>query len=316
MPDAPSPLGRPQLGRSGIPVTSLGLGTSGLGGMPGLYGYDVDEERAIATILAVLDSPIRFIDTSNGYADAERRIGAALRRRGGLPPDVVLASKVDPAPGSDDLSAARVRASLEESLDRLGVDQLPLLYLHDPERILFDDAMASSGPVSELIRLRDEGAVDHLGVAGGDIAEMMAYIDTDVFDVVLTHSRFTLLDRSASRLLDLAQSKGIGVVNAAPYAGGLISRGPDRQPGYAYATGDEVAHRAAAAMLVISRRFGVPLTAAALQASLRDPRITSTVVGMSSPSRVAETLDLMAVEVPAEMWVRLEELALPPEHWL
>ena len=112
-----------------------------------LYGHEVDEQRAIDTVLAALDSPIRFIDTSNNYGEhgeSEQRIGAALRPPADCP-TTVLATKVDPLHGSDDYSGRRVRASLAESLERLGVDRVPLLHLHDAERIGVDAALAPTG---------------------------------------------------------------------------------------------------------------------------------------------------------------------------
>ena len=123
------------LGGTGIRVTELCFGTSPLASLPGLYGYDVEESRAIATVRAALTSPVRFLDTSNGYGpggESELRIGAAIREVGGLPDDYVLATKVDPRPGTSDFSGARVYDSLNESLDRLGLDRVPLLHLHDP----------------------------------------------------------------------------------------------------------------------------------------------------------------------------------------
>ncbi|MCX2750074.1 aldo/keto reductase [Arthrobacter sp. MI7-26] len=116
--------------------------------MPGLYGYEVGQERAVATVLSVFTSPINFMDTSNGYGHgaSERRIGEAIRRHGGLPSGFVLATKADPDPRNGDFSAARIRASVEESLERLGLDRLQLLYLHDPERLSFEEGMAVGGP--------------------------------------------------------------------------------------------------------------------------------------------------------------------------
>ncbi len=124
------------LGRTGLSVTSLCVGTSALGGFPSQYGYEVSKEQAIATIHRVLEGPINFIDTSNEYGnggDSERRIGAALAEAGGLPEGFVLATKVDPLIGSNDFSGDRVRASVAESLQRLRLDRLQLVYLHDPE---------------------------------------------------------------------------------------------------------------------------------------------------------------------------------------
>jgi hypothetical protein len=163
-----------------------------------LYGYEVSTERALRTLRAVLAGPINFLDTSNNYGDgeSERRIGVALREAGGLPDGFVLATKVD-RDASGDFSGARVRRSLQESLERLGLERLALVYLHDPEHIAFEDGVAPGGPVQALVELQREGLIDHLGVAGGPIDLMRRYIQTGAFEVVITHNRFTLVDRSA-----------------------------------------------------------------------------------------------------------------------
>ena len=192
-----------ELGRTGIRVTPLCFGTSPLANLPGLYGYDVEEGRAVATVRAALESPVRFLDTSNGYGlhgEAELRVGAALRELGGLPGDYLLATKVDPRHRSEDFSGERVRESYRESLERLGVDRVRLLHLHDPERIGYEASVAPGGPVEALRALKESGQVDLIGVAGGALRVLRALVDTGVFDVVLTHNRYTLLDGSAKLL--------------------------------------------------------------------------------------------------------------------
>lgn len=298
------------LGRSGLTTTNLAFGTSPLANM-GIYGYDVDEQRAVDTVEAAFGSAVRFVDTSNGYgADgvAEKRIGLAIRDRGGLPDDYLLATKVDPRSGSKDFSGERVLESYRESLDRLGVDRVPLLHLHDPERIGFDAAMAPGGPVEALRRLKESGAVDSIGVAGGPVDLLRRLVATDVFDVVLTHNRFTLLDRSAATLIAEAATAGIGVINAAPYGGGMLSRGPDLVEKYAYSD-NPIARDRARLMQDACGRHGVPLIVAALQFSTRHPSIDATVVGVSAPQRVAETIELTQVDVPGELWAELDAIA-------
>lgn len=308
-----------RLGGTGLAVSPLCFGTSPLASMANLYGYAVAEDRAVATVEAAFASPVNFLDTANGYGKdgtAERRVGAAIRRAGGLPDHVVLATKVDPDPHTGDFSGYRVRASFEESMERLGVDRVALLHLHDPERITFEEGMARGGPVEALIALRDEGLVGHLGIAGGPVGLLQRYLDTDVFEVVLSHNRYTLLDRSAETLLGTAAARGLGVLNAAPYGGGMLSKGPGVQPKYAYGSRDERIPHAAAAMEAACRRHDVPLAAAALQFSLRSKVVSSTVVGVSSPQRIAQTLELAAVPVPDELWAELELATPAPEFWL
>ena len=175
-----------ELGGTGLAVTPICFGTSPLASMEQLYGYAVPEEQAVATVQAAIAGPVNFLDTSNGYGEdgtAERRIGLALRRAGGLPAGVVLATKVDPDPHTGDFSGDRVRASLEESMERLGIDRVALLHLHDPERISFAEGMAPGGPVEALVDLREQGVVEHLGVAGGPVDVLRSYVDTGAFEV-------------------------------------------------------------------------------------------------------------------------------------
>jgi D-threo-aldose 1-dehydrogenase len=316
---AAEPASRRPLGRTGLQVSPVCIGTSPLASMPELYGYEVAGDRAEATILATLRSPFNFIDTSNNYGggSAERRIGRALAEAGGLPPGFVLATKVDADPATGDFSGDRVRRSVEESLERLGLDRVQLMYLHDPEyHLSFAEAMAPGGPVEALAALQGQGVLAHLGVAGGPVRLMREFIATGQFDAVLNHNRFTLVDRSAEPLIEDACQRGVAFVNGAPYGGGMLSRGPDIQPKYAYRPASQVLQDAVRAMQRACAAHGVPLAAAALQFSLRDPRVTATVVGVSDPSRIAELTALMSEQIPDELWAELDALSVPPEFWL
>lgn len=307
------------LGQTGFPVSPVCIGTSPLASMPMLYGYEVSEDRAEATILAALSSPFNFMDTSNNYGggSAERCIGRVLAAAGGLPPGYVLATKVDADPATGDFSGDRVKRSVAESLERLGLDRVQLMYLHDAEfHITFAEAMARGGPVEALTALRDQGVLGHLGVAGGAIGLLREFIATGQFDVVLSHNRFTLIDRSAVPLMDDACRRGMAFVNGAPFGGGMLAKGPDVQPRYAYQPASAAIRAAAGAMQQACAVHGVSLAAAALQFSLRDPRVTSTVAGVTEPSRIAEITELMSEPIPAELWAELDSLAMDPEYWL
>ena len=201
-------------------------------------------------------------------------------------------------------------------MERLGVDKIELRHLHDPERISFEEGVAPGGPVEALVDLREQGLVEHLGVAGGPVGLLQQYLVTGEFEVVLSHNRYTLLDRSAEPLFRSAADRGLGVLNAAPYGGGMLSKGPSVQQKYAYGSRDDRIRKAAEAMEGACRRYDVPLAAAALQFSLRSELIDSTVVGVSSPQRITQTLELAAVDIPEELWSELEQATPPPELWL
>jgi D-threo-aldose 1-dehydrogenase len=298
-------------GRTGLTVSDICVGTSALGSFPAQYGYEVDEDTAVATIQRVFDGPFTFIDTSNEYGGgaSEERIGRAIAERGGIPEGYVVATKVDPLPGSTDFSGDRVRRSVEESLERLGLDKLQLVYLHDPEKISFEEGVAKGGPLEALIDLRDQGVIQYLGVAGGPIDLELQYLATDVFDAVISHNRYTLVEQTAEPLLEDAARRGVAFVNAAPFGGGMLVKGPTAVPRYCYAPVGQATIDRVLRMEELCRQHGVPLAAAALQFSVRDERVASTIVGMSQPGRVEETIGLLNHDIPQELWDQLLPLA-------
>ena len=305
------PASRRTLGRTGLAVSPLSVGCAPLGDMPETFDYGVDEERAFMTLEAALDSPINFLDTAASYGDgeSERRIGEVLKGRGGLPEGVVLATKADRDLQTGEFSGDQMRRSVERSLRLLGLDRLQLCYLHDPEHESFDYIMSPGGAVEVLVGLKEEGVIEHLGVAGGPIDLEIRYVQTGLFEAVITHNRYTLVDRSAEPLLNVAAERGVALLNAAPYGSGILAKGPDAYARYEYREAPKEMVERVRAMQEACLEFDVPLPAAALQFSLKDPRIVSTIVGMSRPERIEQTLDLAARQIPDELWKRLEALA-------
>ncbi|WP_028268167.1 aldo/keto reductase [Arthrobacter sp. MA-N2] len=299
------------LGRTGLSVSPISVGTCALGSHPTQYGYEVDTDTAVATVRRVFEGPFNFLDTSNEYSqgESERRIGLVVRENGGLPEGFVLATKVDPCKETADFSGDRVRRSVEESLGRLGLDRLQLVYLHDPERITFEEGTAPGGPLEALLELQDEGVIQHLGVAGAPIDLELKYLATDAFDVVLSHNRYSLVDQTAQPLLEAATARGIGFVNAAPYGGGMLAKGPAAVRSYCYGPASEAVLERVTAMQQLCGDYGVPLAAAALQFSTSDPRVSSTLVGMSDPERIDQTARLFDWDIPKQLWYQLQALA-------
>lgn len=316
VPTPQSPSWRRPLGRTGLEVSAVSAGGGILGSVPQLFGYEVSEQDASSLLHALLTSPITFLDTSNGYSggESERRIGAALREFGPAPEHFLIATKAD---GSDgDFSGRRVRESLAESSERLGMESFPLLYLHDPEFYPKADFFGPGGAVEALVAAREEGVIQHLGIATGSIELAHRFLDTGHFEVLLMHSRYTLIDRSTDALYDRATAEGVGIVNAAVLGAGLLSRPGDEHTLYGYMPIKDGVLEAARRMEEATLAEGIPLSTAAIQFSLRDERIASTAVGFSKSSRIDQTLDALSVEVPEQLWERLEELVPPTEQWL
>jgi len=196
-----------------------------------------------------------------------------------------------------------------ESLERLGVDRLQLVYLHDPEKISFKTGVARGGPVEAMVKLRDEGVIEHIGVAGGPIDLMLQYLATYQFEAVISHNRYTLVDQSAEPLIEDARRRNVAFVNAAPFGGGMLVKGPDLQPKYCYAPASQATISRVREMERLCKARHVPLAAAALQFSLRDERIASTIVGMSEPGRIVQTVKLASWPIADDLWTDLERLA-------
>ena len=293
---------------TGLPVTPVCIGCAPLGDMPATFTYSVSEAQALATLRAVFGGPFNFLDTAASYGDgeSERRIGLALREIGGLPADVVLGTKADRDLASGDFSGDQMKRSVERSLRLLGLDRLQLVYLHDPELTTFEAAMARGGPADVLLRLKAEGVIAHVGVAGGPIDLMIRYVETGAFEAVITHNRYTLIDRSAEPLLEAASRRGLGISNAAPYGSGILAKGADQYPRYRYGQATDAQLAQVRRIEAVCRRHAVSLAAAALQFSLRDPRVSATIIGMSKPERIAETARLASHPVPAALWAEID----------
>lgn len=298
------------LAQTGLTIPNVIFGTSGLGGMVQTYGYDVDSERAKATVRAIIEAPTGILDTARIYAQSENRIGEVIRERGGLPEGFIVSTKLDRDPDTGRFDAAAARRSLETSLKLLNLDRVDILHLHDPEYVKDpNDYAGPDGSIAELMKMKEEGLTTATGLAAGPVDLMMPLMRDWDFDVVLSHNRYTLMNRNADPLIDLAVSRGMAVWNAAPYGGGLLAKGTAAHPRYAYKTASEEVLEPARQIEAICARYGIPPGAAALQFSMRDPRITATVCGVSRPERVQQTLDWAAVTVPDAAWEEL--LAVP-----
>lgn len=303
-------LSRQPLGSTGLAVTPLCIGCAPLGNMPETFAYAVAEEQALNTLRTIFAGPINFVDTAASYGDgeSERRIGIVLRELGGLPPGFVLATKADRNLQTGEFTGEQMRRSVERSLQLLGVDCLQICYLHDPEHIGFVAAMASGGPVEALQHLHETGVIQHLGIAGGPIEMMRQFVETDLFTIAISHNRYTLLNREAEAFWEVCQQHGVAAINAAPYGSGILAKGPSAYPRYMYGPASDAYLQRAFALEALCQDAGMPLAAAALQFSLRDSRIVSTIVGISQQERLQETIRLAQMAVPEILWKEIARI--------
>lgn len=284
-----SPHLRRSLGNTGIDVSPLGFGASPLGGVFG----DVDEADGIRSVHEAVKLGVNFFDVSPYYGatKAETVLGKALKE---LPRDsFVVGSKVGRYGESTfDFSAARVTASVEESLARLNVDRLDLVQCHDIEFGDLDQVVNETLPA--LVKLREAGKVRAVGVTGYPL-DIFPYVLDRVppgtLDVVLSYCRYTLADDALAGMLPALKAAGVGVINAAPLSMGLLT---DAGPPPWHPASAAVKEASAAAAALCKER-GSSLAALALQYALNaDPlSVTSTVVGIDSTATLAKNVAVM-----------------------
>lgn len=320
---------RRRIGCGGPTIASLGFGTAPIGGFHDL----MTEAAASQTVAAALRGGIDWFDTGPllGMGLAEHRLGTALReaqgehlvaiRVGNLLRSGLVAGSAEGGfrdglgfqPVSDYSRGGLLRA-FEDAQQRLGLPRLDILVIDDPLgpdrpaalRQLLDSGFAA------LAELREEALISAIGcaISAPELAiEVVLGCD---LDLVLIPGQYTLLDQTATRMLDLCAQRGLSAMVTSPFNSGILASRPRRG---ALCNGAE----AAEAVLAKARRLdaicashGVPLPAAALQFPLTRPEVVCVIAGMASPEEVAQNIALMRHPIPAELWADLafEELIL------
>ena len=232
-----------------------------------------------------------------------------IRELGGLPDDCVLATKIDRNMETNRLDGTRARQSVEESLEALGVDSVNVLHLHDPEYCAdLNEITGSGGALDTLFRMKEEGLTQSVGLAMGKLPLMTQLLADWEFDALISHNRYTLLNREAENMFNNAHARGIAVFNAAPYASGALAKGSSVSKKIAYQDATDEQLESVRAIEAVCARHKIPIGAAALQFSLRNPAITSTIVGVTKPERIQETLDWAALQTAEAFWADIASL--------
>jgi D-threo-aldose 1-dehydrogenase len=313
--------------RRPVSVPPLGFGAAQLGN---LY-LETSDEEAAGTVDAAWKAGIRHYDTAPHYGLglSERRLGAALT---GRPRDeFVVSTKVGrllvPSPATRDrlddqgfavpasavrvwdFSADGVRRSLDASLERLGLDRVDIVYLHDPDNH-WDSA---SGPgLAALLALREQGVIDAVGVGMNQSAMPAEFVRRHDIDLVMLAGRYTLLDQSAlDDLLPLAAHRGVRIVAAGVYNSGLLSNPrPVAGATYDYAPAPPELVDRARRLATVCEAHGVDLPTVAIHFPLRHPAVASVVVGARSADQVRVNVQRLATRIPDDLWAELESTGL------
>lgn len=302
----------------GVELTGLSFGAAALGNL----FTPVTDDEARAAVDSAWDAGIRVFDTAPHYGLglSERRLGAALRER--PREEFVLSTKVgrilepvaEPVGFDDqgfavpaafrrvwDFSGEGVRRSIEASLERLGLDRVDVVLIHDPDDHA-EQAIGEAFPA--LAKLRSEGVIGAIGVGMNQTEVPLRFMrDTDI-DLVLLAGRYTLLDRSGAELLDEAVVRGVGVVIGGVFNSGLlVDPKPSSTFDYTPVAPDVLAE--ALRLKDICEQYGVPLRAAALQFVQRHPAVKSVLIGARSPQEVRDCVEMAGVSIPDALWTEV-----------
>ena len=309
-----------------VALTDLGFGASVIGN---LYRVTPVEE-ATAAVDAAWEAGIRYFDTAPHYGLglSERRLGAALR---GRPRDeYVVSSKVgrllvpNEEPGGVDTEGFVVRddlrrqwdfsrdgvlRSIEDTLERTGLDRLDIVYLHDPDdhwRQAAEEAMPT------LAELRDQGVIGAIGAGMNQSAMLARFLRETAADVVMLAGRYTLLDQSAlDDVLPAAQEHGKSVVAVGVFNSGLLSRDrPAEGMKYDYQDAPTDLVNRALAIAEVCERYGTTLPAAAIAFPSAHPAVVNVTLGMRTAEQVRRNVELHAQRVPDGLWDELRAQGL------
>lgn len=317
------PFAQVPLGRTSVSVTRLGLGSAALGW---LYA-PVEDTAAETTVRHAHGLGCRFFDTSPLYGNglAEARLGRALA---GLPRDsFVVSTKVgynvppeapfphnpqeEPARPGYDFSYDGALRLVEGSLRRLGIEQIDILLIHDP-----DDHMeqALQGTYRAVRRMRDEGLIRAIG-AGMNESHLLARLAREAeFDCFLLAGRYTLLDqRALADLLPIASEQGIAIYVGGPLNSGILADPYAPQPPFNYAPADEEWISKARRLDAVCKRHGVPLKAAALQFPLGHPAVVAVLTGARSVAEFDDSAAMSRLPLPPALWDDLRSEGLLAE---
>lgn len=319
-----------RLGCTNLAVDRLGFGGAPLGN---LY-TGVSDAAATTTLAAAWAGGIRLYDTVPHYGQglSERRIGDALRGRA----DYVLSTKVgrllEPAGYADarhgyaspmpfdivyDYSYAGVLRSFEDSLQRLGLDRIDILLMHDighathgeDHQALFEVAMRDG--YRALSELRATGAVRAIGLGVNETAVCEQALEHGDWDCFLVAGRYTLLEQGALQaLLPACEARGVSVLIGGPYNSGILAGDGAT---YDYRRAPRAIVEKVARLKATCGAYGVPLAAAALQFPLAHPAVAAVLPGIDRPERVDETQRLLRHPIPADLWRALKAATLLAE---
>lgn len=308
-----------RLGRTGLRLPALGIGTAFVG-LPtqndtavevedGRRRLDVD--LGVETLVAAIDAGCAFFDTAVLYNRglSETMIGEALRLRPAVKDEIIVTTKAGRWHGGYDFSYDAILRSVDESLERLGLDRLKIVYIHDAMGQPMGDVLADDGALGALRRLQRQGVIAHIGVACNNPPTNLAYIRTGEFDAAVIADCWSLINHIAEReIFAAAAEHDVGLVGATPLERSLLVTGPQADTLYlnrAFSP-ECLAHVSKIQRLCL--RYDVPMLAVALQWCTRHPQVASVIPGARLPQEARSCLAAAQLAIPEDLWAELRPM--------
>lgn len=315
------------LGRTGLPVSIVGLGTAFLG-MSNMNqqstSYEalvagIDEEVGIQTVHDAIEAGCTLIDTAALYGGgrSEEIIGRALAARPDLAVGVTVTTKVGRTLEGYDYSYDAVMRSIDQSLRRVGVDRFEVVYIHDAMQVPFDQVMGPGGALAALRDLQAQGVVGYIGTAADDPKTNTPYIETGEFDAAVVPRAWSLINLLAQeRIIPAAVKHNVGLVIATPLERGLLATGPVTGTYYFDRAYSVEVQTHVGKIQALCEAFNLPLLAVSLQWCVRHPQIATVIPGARFPAEAVANAKAAEVAIPDEFWAELNPLIIPwsPEH--
>ena len=310
-----------RLGRTELQLPIVGIGTAFVGiptqnATVGEYEgapSRVDQALGVETLVAAIDAGCTFFDTAvlYGRSISETMIGEALRQRPDAKAKLTISTKAGRSHDGYDFSFEGIIRSVSGSLERMGLDSVDIVYIHDAMGQPMEAVLADDGALGALRHLQKQGVLKHIGTAANDPPTNLAYLKTGEFDAAVIADSWSLINLTAEReIFAVAAEHDVGLVTATPIERGLLVTGPQADAKYLNRRFSQACLDQVSRIQALCARFGVPMLAVALQWCTRHPQVTATIPGARVPQEAVSSVAAAQLDIPAQLWTELEPLVV------
>ena len=307
------------LGRTGIEVPIVGIGTAFTGiptpsktlSQPKGSPNPADEELGVETLVAALDAGCTFFDTAQLYNRtlSEKMIRLAFEQRPQLKDNCIVTTKVGRRHDGYDYSYDNIIRRTHESLERLGLEKLDVVFVHDAMGVPMEDVMGKNGALSALRHLQDQGIVKFVGTAANNPKTNIEYIKTGEFDAAVIADSWSLINQVARDVIfPAAEKHNVGLITATPIERGLLVTGPMDGMAYLARNFSQACLDHVVKIQNLCNEYNIPMIAVALQWCTRHPLVASTIPGARLAEEAKVSMASAQIDIPKALWADLEPL--------